>query len=143
MGTTSHLCIDRVGIPLAVRSDPSHPISLRSTAGMARLISRLRIYRDGELSRIDSSARNVLQGIPEPNTVARVIPAAAISARLDVRGTTMNNRYVDAVGQNDRELEELLCLAYLFTHSVCAEAPDEYEVLLTDNGDMFPILTWN
>lgn len=55
----------------------------------------------------------------------------------------MNNRYVEAVGQEDREFEELLCLAYLFTHSVYAETPDECEVLLADNGDMFPILSWN
>jgi hypothetical protein len=75
--------------------------------------------------------------------VARVLQRAAIGAKLPVGGTTMNNRYVDAVGQRDREFEELLCLAYLFTHSVFAEAPDECEVLLADNGDMFPILSWN
>jgi hypothetical protein len=55
----------------------------------------------------------------------------------------MNNRYVEMAGQQDRELEELLCLAYLFTHSVYAEAPDEFEVLLADNGDIYPILSWN
>ena len=55
----------------------------------------------------------------------------------------MNNRYVEMAGQQDREFEELLCLAYLFTHSVYAEAPDECEVLLADNGDIFPIHCWN
>jgi hypothetical protein len=55
----------------------------------------------------------------------------------------MNDRYVEAVGQKDREFEELLCLAYLFTHSVYAEAPDEFEVLLADNGDIYPIHCWH
>jgi hypothetical protein len=55
----------------------------------------------------------------------------------------MNNRYVETAGQKDREFEELLCLAYLFTHSVYAEAPDEYEILLTDSGNMYPIRCWN
>jgi hypothetical protein len=66
-----------------------------------------------------------------------------MGAKLRVGGTTMNNRYVETVGQKDREFEELLCLAYLFTHSVYAETPDECEVLLADNGDMYPILSWN
>jgi hypothetical protein len=56
---------------------------------------------------------------------------------------TMNNRYVDSVAQKDRELEELLCLAYLFTHSVYAEAPDESEILLVDDGQLFPNACWN
>ena len=55
----------------------------------------------------------------------------------------MTNRYVEPAGQQDREFEELLCLAYLFTHAVYADAPDEYEVLLADNGDMFPTQLWN
>lgn len=55
----------------------------------------------------------------------------------------MDDRYLNTAGQKDREFEELLCLAYLFTHSVYAEAPDEFEVLLADNGDMFPINCWN
>ena len=29
----------------------------------------------------------------------------------------MNNRSIDRVTQKDREFEELLCLAYLFTHA--------------------------
>jgi hypothetical protein len=49
----------------------------------------------------------------------------------------MNNRYVDTVGQDDREFEELLCLAYLYTHSVYAEAPDGSEIPLTDDADLY------
>lgn len=49
----------------------------------------------------------------------------------------MNNRYVDAAGQRDRELEELLCLAYLFTHSVHDEAPDESEIPPADYSELF------
>jgi hypothetical protein len=55
----------------------------------------------------------------------------------------MNNRHVDSVGQKDREFEELLCLAYLFTHSVYAENPDESEILLVDDGASFPSHLWN
>jgi hypothetical protein len=86
---------------------------------------------------------SALLEIPEPNTVPRVLPVTAIGAKLSAGGTTMDNRHVNIAGQEDRELEELLCLAYLFTHSVYAEAPDECEVLLADNGDIFPIHCWN
>jgi len=54
----------------------------------------------------------------------------------------MNNRHVDTVGsidrtgQRDRELEELLCLAYLFTHSVYDESPDECEIPLADDIEL-------
>jgi hypothetical protein len=47
----------------------------------------------------------------------------------------MNNRNLNSLGQRDRELEELLCLAYLFTHSVCDESSDEFVVLLADDSD--------
>ena len=50
----------------------------------------------------------------------------------------MNNRYVGTVGQKDREFEELLCLAYLFTHSVNDEFPDESEIPLVDDAELFP-----
>ena len=50
----------------------------------------------------------------------------------------MNNRYVDAVGQNDRELEELLCLAYLFTHSVYDEFGDDPEIPRADDVQSYP-----
>jgi hypothetical protein len=49
----------------------------------------------------------------------------------------MKNRHVDTVGQEDREFEELLCLAYLFTHSVYAESPDDYEIPPVDYGELF------
>ena len=49
----------------------------------------------------------------------------------------MNNRYADRVGQKDREFEELLCLAYLFTHSVTDEAPVEPEFPLADDSDLY------
>jgi hypothetical protein len=48
----------------------------------------------------------------------------------------MNNRYVETLSQKDREFEELLCLAYLFTHSVDDETPDEYEILRADEADI-------
>ena len=49
----------------------------------------------------------------------------------------MNNRYVDRVGQRDREFEELLCLAYLFTHTVSDEAPVEADFPLADDSDLY------
>jgi len=73
---------------------------------------------------------------------------ACIAAGRDLREImrwrdTMNNRYVDRVGwvdrigQKDREFEELLCLAYLFTHSVYDESPDESEIPLVDDAELF------
>lgn len=50
----------------------------------------------------------------------------------------MNNGYLDRVSQRDRELEELLCLAYLFTHSIYDESPEECEVLLADDTELCP-----
>jgi len=44
------------------------------------------------------------------------------------------------VGQKDREFEELLCLAYLLTHSNSAEGKDESENPLADNVEGLPKL---
>jgi hypothetical protein len=49
----------------------------------------------------------------------------------------MNNRYVETVSQKDREFEELLCLAYLFTHSVDDEFSDEREILRVDEAEVY------
>jgi hypothetical protein len=49
----------------------------------------------------------------------------------------MNNRNLKSLGQRDREFEELLCLAYLFTHSVCDETPDDVEFPLVDDTDLY------
>jgi hypothetical protein len=56
----------------------------------------------------------------------------------------MNNRNVDIVGhvdtanQRDREFEELLCLAYLFTHSVYAEFPvGDSDLPCADDADLY------
>ena len=48
----------------------------------------------------------------------------------------MNNRYLNSLGQKDREFEELLCLAYLFTHSVVDESSDEVEFPLVDDSEL-------
>jgi hypothetical protein len=55
----------------------------------------------------------------------------------------MDDRYVEAAGQRDREFEELLCLAYLFTHSVYGEAADESEILQVDDSDLYANVSWN
>lgn len=49
----------------------------------------------------------------------------------------MNNRHVDSVGQRDREFEELLCLAYLFTHSVRDESPEDFEIPRENYADLY------
>jgi hypothetical protein len=59
------------------------------------------------------------------------------------RRKTMDNRYVEAAGQRDREFEELLCLAYLFTHSVYGEALDESEIPPADDADLYANVSWN
>jgi hypothetical protein len=52
----------------------------------------------------------------------------------------MNNRHMDGfdyantADQRDREFEELLCLAYLFTHSVYDESPCGSEIPQADNA---------
>lgn len=49
----------------------------------------------------------------------------------------MNNRDVNNIGQKERELEELLCLAYLFTHSNSDLDLDESEDVLLDDVEIF------
>jgi hypothetical protein len=53
---------------------------------------------------------------------------SSLPPNIQRQGAQMNNRYVETVSQKDREFEELLCLAYLFTHSVDDEFPDEPEI---------------
>ena len=48
----------------------------------------------------------------------------------------MNNRYVDRLSQKDSEFEELLCLAYLFTHSVHDEFSEACEILQVDDAEL-------
>lgn len=55
----------------------------------------------------------------------------------------MNNLYVDTAGQKDREFEALLCLAYLFTHSAYAEAPDQAEILPVEDAELYANYSWN
>jgi hypothetical protein len=55
----------------------------------------------------------------------------------------MNNRHFETVSQEDREFEELLCLAYLFTHSLSAEAPSDSEVPPADDADLYANVCWN
>jgi hypothetical protein len=49
----------------------------------------------------------------------------------------MNDNNLSKGGQNDRELEELLCLAYLFTHSNFDVDLDESEDPVADNVELF------
>jgi len=49
----------------------------------------------------------------------------------------MDDNNLSKGGQNDRELEELLCLAYLFTHSNSNVGPDESEDPMADNVELF------
>ena len=43
----------------------------------------------------------------------------------------------DRVSQKDREFEELLCLAYLFTHAGYVETPGESELSPVDDSDLY------
>jgi hypothetical protein len=52
--------------------------------------------------------------------------------------TTMNNIDDGRVDQKDRELEELLCLAYLFTHTKSVDGQGESENPLTDRPEIYP-----
>jgi hypothetical protein len=70
-------------------------------------------------------------------------PSDVVKSNELTRRKTMDNRYVEAAGQRDREFEELLCLAYLFTHSVYGEAADESEILQVDDSDLYANVSWN
>ena len=50
---------------------------------------------------------------------------------------TMISRDVERTSQKDRELEELLCLAYLFTHLSSDGNLGESDDLLADNVELF------
>jgi hypothetical protein len=49
---------------------------------------------------------------------------------------TMNNSANGRVDQKDRELEELLCLAYLFTHTESVQGLGDSEDPLAENVGM-------
>jgi len=55
----------------------------------------------------------------------------------------MNNCEFDRVSQKDREFEELLCLAYLFTHAGYVETADETEIPPADNAAIYPHYSYN
>jgi hypothetical protein len=49
----------------------------------------------------------------------------------------MNSHDLSKGGQKDRELEELLCLAYLFTHPNPDVDLDESEAPVAENVELF------
>jgi len=49
----------------------------------------------------------------------------------------MNNPDLDRISPKEREFEELLCLAYLFTHLSSDVSLDESEDPLADNVELF------
>ncbi len=55
----------------------------------------------------------------------------------------MNNQHVDSLGEKDREFEELLCLAFLFSHSVSDESSEAWEVPMPEDAGFGANLFYN